>query len=294
MRTHGRGYGWNGWRGAAILFVATVSGCATQTDATSVKTRRPGEALRAASAPVPPTQEIEILDPNVDPTGKPTVRTAAFVPPGSNPACAVLPASAPQQQIDVPPTVLVHKFYYTGNRTFQGPMLTGGPVIVSANHPKTLERTYVPVMLPPGAPRVTYTNDTIRYDFGPQSVTLVFGHCGNPRVRYSQSTNASETAHKKIAATKAETRSFVQRTGIPEGMQRFKEGTKSTCGAIADRINDVGHTTADVFRNATDFIPGAQLLKSTPEDKAVREQERLQRATESRPTLDETFVPRAP
>lgn len=273
----------------SALLVFGSAGCMTPRGA---EPRRVGDALRPAAAPVPPSQEIEILDPNVDPTGKPTVRTASFA--GTNPALpgAVLPAAVPQQTLDVPPAVLVHKFYYTGDRSFQGPMIPGGPLIVSVNHPKTLERVYVPITLPPGAPRVTYDENSIRYDYGPQSVTLIFGLCGNPRVKYSQATNAGENARTKITNAKVETRSFVQRTGIPTGLQRFKDATKSTCGAIADRINDGGKVVVDVVGNVVDFIPGAQLLKSTPEDQAVREQERLQRAADRRPDLDNTFVPR--
>jgi hypothetical protein len=293
MRGHGRGK-----LVIAAALVAALTGCVTTaTDATSVKTRRPGDAFRPAAAPVPPTQEIEILDPNVDPTGKPAVVRTGFpaVPSPDSPYPVLpLPPSVPQQQIDVPPAVLVHKFYYTGDRTFQGPMMPGGPVIVSANHPKTMERTYVPVTLPPGAPRVTYTGDSIRYDYGPQSVTLVFGHCGNPRVKYSQATNAHETTRKKAATTRTETRSWVERTGIPQGLHRFKESAKSTAGAVADRINDVGKVMADALSNAVQFIPGAQLFQSSPEEKAVREQERLQRGADTRPNVDGSFVPRAP
>ena len=43
--------------------------------------------------------------------------------------------------------------------------------------------------------------------------------------------------------------------------------------------------------NAIQFIPGAQLLKSRPEDAAVREQERLERASGVLPNLQNPFVP---
>ncbi len=291
---HGRG-----WKALVVAVLTTASGCVglttDPTSASSAKTRRPGDAFRPASAPVPPGQEIEVLDPNVDPTGKPVVvRTGYQQPPESPFGAPVPPALQPAQTIDVPPTVLVHKFYYTGDRTFQGPMLAGGPVIVSINHPKTLERVYVPVTLPPGAPRVTYTSDAIRYDFGPQSITLAFGHCGNPRVRYSQSANASETARKKAVEARENTSSWVQRTGIPQGVQRFKEGTKSTAGAVADRINDAGKFVVGTASSVFEMIPGSQLLKSSPEEKAAREQDRLQRAADLKPDTLNQFVPRAP
>jgi len=41
------------------------------------------------------------------------------------------------------------------------------------------------------------------------------------------------------------------------------------------------------------LIPGAQLLKSSPEDAAAREQERARRAAEARPEAD-PFVTDAP
>ena len=293
MRGHGRG-----WVLIAAAFASGAAGCMSSTaDPTGVSTRRPGQALRAAAAPVPPGQEIEVLDPNVDPTGKPAAKVTSFAPPPVPDGCLPfppLPAALPQQQLDVPPAVLVHKFYYTGNRSFQAQMLPGGPLIVSVNHPKTLERVYVPVTLPPGAPRVTYTDDAIRYDYGPQSVSLIFGHCGNPRVKYSQSTNASENARVRIETTKAETRTFVERTGIPTGMQRFRDTSKQTLGAVADRVHDAGTFVADAFRAAVQFIPGSQLLTSSPEEAAARAQERAQRAAENRPNLDNTFVPRGP
>ncbi|MDY3560350.1 hypothetical protein R5W23_001583 [Gemmata sp. JC673] len=275
----------------AAALLGAAAGCTTSTDATP---RRVGDALRPAAAPVPPTQEIEILDPNVDPTGKPVARVAPLATSPSVECAPVLPASAVQQQVEVPPAILVHKFYYTGDRSFQGPMIPGGPLIVSVNHPKTLERVYVPITLPPGAPRVTYTNDTIRYDYGPQSVSLVFGVCGNPRVRYSQATNVHENTRTRISTARTETRDFVTRTGIPSGLQRFKDTTKSTLGAVADRVHDGGKFVADAVTTAIEFIPGAQLLKSNPEDQAIREQERLQRDADRRPNLDNTFVPRAP
>ena len=268
---HGRGWMW-----AAVALAGGAAGCVgTTADPAGVTTRRPGQALRPAAAPVPPTQEIEVLDPNVDPTGKPAARVTSFAPPAAD-GYPVLPAALPQQQVDVPPAVLVHKFYYTGDRTFQAQILPGGPLVVSVNHPQTLERVYVPVTLPPGAPRVTYTGDAIRYDYGPQSVSLIFGHCGNPRVKYSQSTTASENARERIVATKAETRTFVQRTGIPQGVQRFRDTSRQTFGAVADRINDVGTFVADTARAAVQFIPGSQLL------------------TPAAATRDDAFAPPAP
>ena len=72
--------------------------------------------------------------------------------------------------VDIPPVILVHRYYFTGERSFQAQLLPGGPSIVVVNHPKTGERTYIDVQMPPGAPRVTYTDHSIEYDYGETGV----------------------------------------------------------------------------------------------------------------------------
>ena len=141
--------------------------------------------LRPASVPVPPSQEIEVLDP---------AQGATHVPP-----VVLTGGDGGTQQVDVPPAVLVHRYYPSGDRNFQAQFLPGGPVILSLNHPRTLERTYVMATLPPGAPRVTYAGKSIIYDYGPQSVTVSFGPLGKPTVTYSQGLKAVERA-KAIGA----------------------------------------------------------------------------------------------
>ena len=136
--------------------------------------------LRPASVPVPPSQEIEILDPKQGATGVPPV--------------VLTGGTDGTQQVDVPPAVLVHRYFPSGDRTFQAQFLPGGPTIVSVNHPRTLERTYVMATMPPGAPRVTYCHKSITYDFGPQSVTISFGPLGRPTVTYSQGLKVVEKA----------------------------------------------------------------------------------------------------
>jgi hypothetical protein len=234
--------------------------------------------VRRATAPVPPTQEIEILDPNVDPTGKPTP--------------VVRPGPGGVQLVDIPPTVLVHRYYYSGDRSFQAQLLPGGPTIVVASHPRTLERVYVPVTLPPGAPRVSYTPSTIRYDFGPQSVTLVFGLCGDPKVHYSQATALGNRMTTATASAIARAKELVERTGLPEGAQKLAEHTRETMGSAADRVNDLGRAVVTPISKAAGGVFAG--FKTTAEDRAIREQDRLQRMAEKGANTVNTFVPRGP
>jgi hypothetical protein len=149
-------------------------------------------------------------------------------------------------------------------------------------------------MLPPGAPRVSYSPSTIRYDFGPQSVTLVFGICGDPKVHYSQATVLGDRFKNSMAAAVARAKELVERIGVREGMQKLGSGAKEAVGAAADRVNDLGRGVALPVTKALGALPGAQLLKSSPEDQAARAQERLQRLTESSGNPANIFVPRGP
>lgn len=130
---------------------------------------------------VPPTLEIEVLDPNADPLGRPAIELARD--------------EYGNMIVDIPPVVLVHRYYFTGERSFQAQLLPGGPSIVVANHPKTGQRCYIDVQMPPGAPRVTYTGHSIEYDFGEIGVSVVFGPFGHPSVKY----RSGATLHDKVS-----------------------------------------------------------------------------------------------
>ena len=69
-----------------------------------------------------------------------------------------------------------------------------------------------------------------------KSVTLVFGHCGNPRVRYTQATGGHEAARKKLEATRAETRGWVQRTGIPQATLSAIENDRVRLGVERAKV----------------------------------------------------------
>ena len=257
MTRHGR-------RAAGLMLLIATAGFAR------------ADGFRPAGAPVPATQEIEVLDPGVDPTGKPAV--------------LLRPGPAGGQVVDVPPAVLVHRFYYTGDRTFQGPMLPGGPMIVAVNHPATLERVYVPVTMPPGAPKVTYTGHAIRYDYGPQSVTLRFGVCGKPTVHYSQCSQLGEKTRQTVVGACDTTKDLYRRTGIRDGYQQLCDETKKLLGATADALGSARQTVANPV------VMGFQSLTSAVQPAEAAGAKRAATATENATRrLDaEPFVPRVP
>lgn len=203
--------------GAAVL----AAGC------TSVRTG----PLRPAAAPVPPSQEIEILDPGTSTTGVPEVVTRRD--------------EDGVTRVDIPPTVLVHRYYPSGDRSFQGPMLPGGPTMISVNHPRTLEREYVLVTMPPGAPRVFYSGTSIVYDYGRQSVTVTFGRCGRPRATYSQGVHAVEVAKERVADAQAEAADLARTARIGSGVEYLKTQCKAGLTQVASAIGSLRRAPTD-------------------------------------------------
>lgn len=188
-------------------------------------------------ANVPPTLEIEVLDPNADPLGRPAVELRRDCEGGL--------------QVDIPPVVLVHRYYYTGDRTFQAQLLPGGPSIIVVNHPKSGERCYIETSLLPGAPRVTYTGHSITYDYGQHAIKIVFGLFGHPKVVYRNGT----TLYRKVG-------DLVHAEEIHDHMKQFHEHLQVTvdqsstvaCGAVA--------TVGDGVKQV--MLPAANLLRMMP------------------------------
>lgn len=194
---------------------------------------------------VPPAQEIEVLDPHVDPRGQPRV----------------IPHPTPNGlEIEIPPVVVVHRFYYTGDREFQGPLLPGGPSIVVANHPATGERVYLEVQMLPGAPCVTYRRDCIRYDYGAQAIELRFKSGGEANVVLCEG-----TANRNVPRP--------QKPGSDRGIRALGASAK-------DHLCTLGKGLSAPFVRAGNALP----VKRTAEDRAARERDaavqRTQAATE--------------
>lgn len=213
---------------------------------------------RPANVPAP--MEIAVLDPNVERMGRPAILTTPGIP-GSG-----------TLQIDVPPTVLVHRYYYTGDRRFQAQLLPGGPCVVVVNHPKTAERCYIPVQMIPGAPRVTYTSNTIEYDYGHQGITIRF--CcllsAQPKVEYRNSMTVARHVENCSTKVNAACKEFADRSGLTNAQQQISTATKNACKDTADRIGAVGRGLCWPVAQISQFIPGAQMLKTTDEDRAMR------------------------
>ena len=230
------------------------------------------------AANVPPTLEIAVLDPNVDPQSRPAIKTKLD--------------AVGNLQIEVPETVIVHRYYYTGDRSFQAQFLPGGPCIVTVNHPKTGERLYIPVQMTPGAPRVIYTSHSIEYDYGKHGISIRF--CllaGRPKVEYRNCMTVGRRIEKSCAKVNVACKEFSDRAGITEAKQTVGSAAKNIGKDTADVIGTVGREVMRPVAQIGQLIPGIKLLGTTEEDRAMRLRDSQVRAAEKAAASQNLTIP---
>ena len=232
--------------------------------------------------PVAPTLEIEVLDPGADPLGNPAVELNGGDLYG-------------RMAVEIPPVVLVHRYYYTGDRSFQAQLLPGGPSVLVFSHPETGERCYLRANLPPGAPRVIYNRNFIQYDYGSQAVTVTFKHHCDPILTYRQGVPARQLVGDGAGRVARASGRWLKRTGLPNYAHDAGRAAVGAAGAAADRINDVSTAVINPVVGLVKASPLGTALSSSAPQRALRQRDSLLRSAEARtsPNLDVT-VPRLP
>lgn len=206
---------------------------------------------------VSPSDELLIIDPNQDSQNRPTPN---FVADGNG-----------NQRIEIPPTVIFHRYYYTGDRDFQGPMLPGGVTVLVANHPRTGEQVSVQAMLLPGAPRIRYCKTSIIYNYSDRCITLDFGHlCGcEPKMIYHRDDPLSLGIQQKVTEVHGVTRGFVVATGIPQAASEIRTRGHNAIQATGQRINTTGTAVFGHALNLFDSTPAGDLGKPSTRQNAA-------------------------
>lgn len=197
--------------------------------------------------------EIEVLDPGVDPEGNPAIQLER----GPN----------GEQIVEIPPTILVHRYYYTGDRSFQAQMLRGGPVIIVVNHPKTGERVYIEATLPPGAPRVTYKQNKIIYDYDRHAATLEFGLLCAPKMTYRSGRTITQTASRAIHLEQIQDKS---KKVAATTKQCATRAATSTAGAAIVAVDAAKSVVAPVVRLGAN-LPIIRTLTSSDLERRLAE-----------------------
>ena len=235
-----------------------------------------GGLFAGHQVPVPAVEELEILDPGVDPEGKPRA--------------VIVPGPDGEQIVEIPQTVIVHKFFVPGaDREFQAPLIPGGPTIIVVNHPRTGERLYVETNLLPGIPRIKYHRDCIIYDYGHQAIMLKFGPCGNPKVIVCGAHGLREGIAASARHVGGTAHEWIERTGIPNAMHHVGGGARDACMSTADRIHDVGSAVAAPLAQTWESLPFGQLMGSAEERAARLRDAGVQRATREQSRFEGTI-----
>ncbi len=216
-----------------------------------------GIIARAEGPKVSPIDEILIIPPQVDGELKPR---PVFV---KNEGTGTL-------HIEIPPTVIVHRYYYSGDREFQGPMLPGGPTVIVANHPKTGEQVSVQAQMMPGAPRVRYCHNCIIYNYSDRILTLDFGSClnGQPRMVYQRHDQMSLGLREKASEVRETTNGFIQASGLSQATAEVRKRGQDVILATGQRINTTGSAVFGRALSLWDSTPVGDLAKPSTRQNA--------------------------
>jgi hypothetical protein len=180
-------------------------------------------------------------------------------------------------KVEVPPIVHVHRYYYSGDKIFQGPIIQGGPTIVVASHPKNGTQMNVDVVLPPGAPRIAYTGNSITYVYQDQRVEIQFQHFPfDPCVAVVKHHQGKGLRHR-IDETRQRSREHVKEILansplVQSSTELAIEGGQVLKGA-ATSVGQLSSRGADTLISVTNLIPGVTYLKSLGDQKSQRNYE---------------------
>lgn len=169
-----------------------------------------------------------------------------------------------RQQIEIAPAIHVHRYYYNGNKEYQGPFVVGGPTMIVVNHPRTNERMYISAQLPSGYPSIAYDSRSITYVYPERRVEISFSplHKEKFRVSYLSGRGLARSRHEagRARAEQAELR----RQTSP-----FRKSLESTQTGVGDVARGLGAVTGTVLSQgsqvvgqAVSIVPGVRMLQS--------------------------------
>lgn len=230
-----------------------------------------------AGPPIKPgLNDLIVLDPQVNEKGLPIAEVD------------------PSGQIDVPPTIHVHPYYYSEDKEYQAQILQGGPTVVVANHPTSGEKLYIDVTLPPGAPRIAYDKHSITYVYPDQRIRVEF-----PRFFKRQAVVKNLHGQGFLRATRNHTdelkedlRDHHEQSKLSREIHEAATGAWNVVKGSAATVGNVGAMMIERTRYVVRALPGVQPLGSIGsqlEERGRREQVRQAGLRQSEGTLE--FIP---
>ncbi len=208
---------------------------------------------RAGEPRIPGFNYLIVIDPAVEENGRPA---------------AVINGD----QVEIPPTLHIHPYFYSGDVEYQAQILEGGPTIIVANHPKSGEKLYIDAILPPGAPVVAYRDDAIRYIYPDKRVIIEFVGIRNRHavVKYVNGQGVVRSAQAKIAARKVKIKEQKGKSKLYSEIKEVSHDTGNIIKGSFGVVTTAGAFTLERVRVVAEMIPGVQPLMSLGEQAAER------------------------
>lgn len=168
-------------------------------------------------------------------------------------------------QADVQPTLHVHRYYYNGDKEYQGPLLQGGPTIVSACHPKTAKRLYAQINLPSGAPIIAYNEHTISYVYPDRRVVLTFkmnDGCEEVVMTYKPGKGLTRVHRDHTAKLVKQHQQFSDRFPLTRTVKDAAKSVGTTVKGAAGTATNAASTVVTRVKDGLSGLPGIQQLQS--------------------------------
>ncbi len=174
------------------------------------------------------------------------------------------------QTIEIPPSVHVHRYYYSGDKEIQGPVITGGPTLVVAKHPATGQQMYVEVTLPSGAPKIAYNKKGITYVFPKRRVGVKF--CNSRLlgkravVKYQSGQGLHRKFRDKISSGVQKIKTHCQNSQTVEALKNAHKKTRDSLCTIADNTCKATKQLKDSVEAVISIVPGVKPLLNPKTD----------------------------
>lgn len=175
-------------------------------------------------------------------------------------------------QIQIQPATHVHRFYYNGDKEYQGPLIQGGAIIVVANHPRTNKRMYIDVNLPPGAPIIVYNKSAITYVYQDRRVVISFARLSDERahVTYVPGHGLPRLHREHQQAKDERHRLAEQQSGLSHSIHDVGLTMKKT---VVGSAGIIGHTAGGALNKVKatfECLPGVMQIQAAAEQSAER------------------------
>lgn len=169
--------------------------------------------------------------------------------------------------VQIPPTLHIHPYYYSGDKEYQGPIINGGPTIIVANHPKSGEKLYIEATLPQGAPIVSYSGSRITYIFPNRRVIIEFQHLFRNRafVKYVSGRGLFRTTEEHAAQHMQALRALKRRSPLASELGELRKDTGNVIKGGFGVASKASSIAVGRVRGLARIVPGMQALQSVGE-----------------------------